>query len=83
MALGVNLEAIKEDYDKLKPVEEQREFGGDVQVTCLPAVPLLQQQVHLNSCRTGCREDGLHTANLGLLLHSARACSSEWLPADL
>ena len=32
MALGVDLEAIKGNYDKLKPEEEQREFGGNVQV---------------------------------------------------
>ena len=33
MALGANLEALKEDYDKLKPAEEQTEFGGNVKVS--------------------------------------------------
>ena len=36
MALGrANLEALKEDYDKLKAEEEQSELGGDVKVCFL------------------------------------------------
>lgn len=32
MALGVDLEAIKGDYDKLKSAEEESELGGDVEL---------------------------------------------------
>ncbi|KAK9795523.1 hypothetical protein WJX73_007510 [Symbiochloris irregularis] len=45
MALGdANLEALKEDYDKLKAEEEQSELGGDVKLAI--SLPNSKEQVY-------------------------------------